>query len=269
MSTFGLTGARRRVAAMARGAAALTVACATTTVVIGVAAMPGASAAVLPVQLGAADDFAVLAATTVTNGGLTMVSGDLGVSPGTAVTGFPPGVIADGTIHTSGGIVVQAQSDLHDAYNEVAGRPTTATVSDVLGGTTKFPGVYVEELNGARARVTRLSGVGAELGDLRRAESRPLIEGSRKRLKCDARHRQDHERQGHLHRDQLTASPQSPAPHPGRIAGAKRRRQIDRGGDNAGPRPKVTALAMARARLKASARKSSRITGAATMSVGY
>jgi hypothetical protein len=103
--------------------------------------VPNASAAISPVSLGTAANFAVLAASTITNTGPTTINGDLGLSPGTSVTGFPPGQV-NGTIHTADAIAAQAEDDLTAAYNDAASRPTTAIVPVELGGTTKTPGVY-------------------------------------------------------------------------------------------------------------------------------
>jgi cell division septation protein DedD len=96
-----------------------------------------------PVGLGTAASFAVLAGTTVTNTGPSSISGDLGVSPGTAVTGFPPGTVSNGTIHSADGVAAGAQSDLTTAYNDAAGRSPTANVPAFIGaGQTLAPGVY-------------------------------------------------------------------------------------------------------------------------------
>ncbi|HXJ72465.1 MAG TPA: ice-binding family protein, partial [Candidatus Dormibacteraeota bacterium] len=95
-----------------------------------------------PVPLGSADTFAVLAGSTVTSTGGTTVNGDLGLSPGTAVTGFPPGVV-NGAIHAGDAIAAQAQLDLTSAYNDAAGRTVGAiTVAGNLGGQTLTPGLY-------------------------------------------------------------------------------------------------------------------------------
>jgi hypothetical protein len=96
-----------------------------------------------PVGLGTAGSFAVLAGTTVTNTGPSTISGDLGVSPGTAVTGFPPGIVSNGTIHSADGVASGAQSDLTTGYNDAAGRSPTANVPAFIGaGQTLAPGVY-------------------------------------------------------------------------------------------------------------------------------
>ncbi|GAB2830427.1 hypothetical protein GCM10027176_38610 [Actinoallomurus bryophytorum] len=100
-----------------------------------------ARAATAPVNLGTAAAFAVLAGTTVTNTGPTVVTGDLGVSPGSAVTGFPPGVVI-GTIHAADATAAQAQLDLTAAYNDAAGRTPTGALPAAIGGLTFTPGVY-------------------------------------------------------------------------------------------------------------------------------
>jgi hypothetical protein len=93
------------------------------------------------VGLGTAAPFAVLAGTTVTNTGGTTITGDLGVSPGAAVTGFPPGTVG-GAIHKADAVALQAEADLVTAYNDAAGRTPVTAVATELGGTTLQAGVY-------------------------------------------------------------------------------------------------------------------------------
>ncbi len=94
------------------------------------------------VNLGAADDFAVLGGSTVVSTGPTSVTGNLGVSPGTAIDGFPPGVI-DGNQHAGDPTAAQAIADLTTAYNNAAGQTLCAvTVAGNLGGQTLTPGLY-------------------------------------------------------------------------------------------------------------------------------
>jgi hypothetical protein len=92
-------------------------------------------------DLGAAASFAVLGGSTVTNTGPSSVIGNLGVSPGSAVTGFPPGIYT-GTIYT-GAAAAPAQSAVTTAYNALIAQPcTTDLTGQNLGGLTLTPGVY-------------------------------------------------------------------------------------------------------------------------------
>ena len=94
------------------------------------------------VPLGGAAAFGILAGTTVTNTGATSITGDLGVSPGSAVTGFPPGTVSGG-IHAADATSATAQTDLTTAYNDAAGRTTgLISVSGDLTGLTLAPGLY-------------------------------------------------------------------------------------------------------------------------------
>src|ERR1700689_1491767 len=79
-------------------------------------------------SLGTAQSFAVLGGSTVTNTGPTVITGDLGVSPGTAVTGFPPGTVT-GTIHSADAVAGQAQSGNSAAYLNLAGQTCTDTLT--------------------------------------------------------------------------------------------------------------------------------------------
>jgi Ice-binding-like len=115
---------------------------------MGLAALlHGPSPALAQVSLRSAQSFGVLGTSTVTNTGLTTITGDLGVSPGTAITGFPPGIVIGGSIHAGDAVAAQAHSDAALAYAAlVAARCTTNLTGQVLGnlGTvpTLRPGVY-------------------------------------------------------------------------------------------------------------------------------
>jgi hypothetical protein len=121
------------------------------------------AAAATTVNLGRATPFAVLAGTTVTNTGPTTVAGSLGVDPGTAVTGFPPGTVSDGTIQAADAVALGAEDDLTTAYDQAAGEgPPTIETDPDLGGDTLVPGVYQSTSDGSLALtgVLTLSGAG-------------------------------------------------------------------------------------------------------------
>jgi len=85
--------------------------------------------------------FSVLAGSTITNTGSTTITGDVGISPGTAITGFPPG-LTSGTIDLADGAAAQAQAALTAGYLDAAGRAGGATVAGDLVGKTLTAGVY-------------------------------------------------------------------------------------------------------------------------------
>jgi hypothetical protein len=95
------------------------------------------------VTLKTAASFVVLAGQTVMNTGFTVINGDVGISPGSAITGFPPGIV-NGTIHSADAVAAQAKQDLNDAYADAAAQSGAPIpfVGD-LGGKTLGPGLYV------------------------------------------------------------------------------------------------------------------------------
>lgn len=95
--------------------------------------------------LGLAGTFAVLAGTTVTNTGPSWITGGLGVAPGSAVTGFPPGT--SGAQHKGDSTATTAQTNLTAAYTNAAAQPCPGTNNFTgvnLGGKTLVPGVYCQ-----------------------------------------------------------------------------------------------------------------------------
>jgi len=111
---------------------------------LAVIAAPMNASAALPdgaPDLGTATPYGVLGGSTVTNTGTTTINGDVGLSPGTSITGFPPGIV-NGVFHAADAEAIQAKTDLTSAYNEAAGfLPTTSGLGD-LGGSSLVPGVY-------------------------------------------------------------------------------------------------------------------------------
>ena len=106
-----------------------------------------AVAATAPVGLGTAGSFGVLAGTTVTNTGLTVINADLGLWPGTSVTGFPSGIV-NGTQHITDAVAQGAQADLTTAYNQASiAPPTGPNTSSSIGSAgietgPLVPGIY-------------------------------------------------------------------------------------------------------------------------------
>jgi len=127
-------------------------------VTVGLSTAPSARpafAAEAPIGLGTAESFAVLAGTTVTNTDTpTVISGDVGVSPAAAVTGFPPGLVNNGEIHSADAVAAGAQADLTIAFDDAAGRlPVESGVID-LTGRELVSGVYSGGALGLTGTVT-------------------------------------------------------------------------------------------------------------------
>ena len=99
-----------------------------------------------PIDLSAATNFGVFAQATVTNAGETLVNGDVGLTPGVSVTGFPPGVV-NGTIQLDNSAAAAALVDLTLAYNDAAGLSGATTIGENLAGQILTPGLYVSDVN--------------------------------------------------------------------------------------------------------------------------
>lgn len=95
------------------------------------------------VSLANSAGLAIVAGSSITNTGATNITGDIGLSPGSSIGGFPPGIL-NGTQHINDAISDQAKLDLTAAYNDAAGRTSTdiVTLSGNIGGLTLTPGLY-------------------------------------------------------------------------------------------------------------------------------
>jgi len=116
-------------------------------------------------SLGAAQNFAVLGASTVTNSGPTAIAGDLGVSPGKAVTGFPPGTLTGGTVHAGDATATAAQAAAHTAYAALAAEPCGTNLTGKILGTspgavTLSPGVHCFDSSAQLTGTLTLNGNG-------------------------------------------------------------------------------------------------------------
>lgn len=125
----------------------------------GLATAGSAAAATASVGLGTASPYSVLAGSAVTNTGPSRLNGDLGVSPGTAITGFPPGLAA-GSTHAADAVAGKAKASLVTAYNDAAGRAPTASVAGDLVGRTLTDGVYKSSSSLALSGTLTLNGQG-------------------------------------------------------------------------------------------------------------
>jgi len=113
-------------------------------------------------SLGTAQSFAVLGASTVTNTGSSVITGDLGVSPGTAVIGFPPGIVDGGSTYVADAQSLQAKTDATAAYGDLGGQAcnTTYSAPTDVGGKTLVPGVYCFASSAAITGTLTLNGEG-------------------------------------------------------------------------------------------------------------
>jgi len=124
--------------------ARITILAAALGVALAAIAAPTSASAAIPdggIDLRTATPYGVLAAATVTNTGTTTITGDLGLSPNSAVTGFPPGIL-NGVFHLADAVALGAKNDLTTAYNQAAGLPPTTSGLGDLVGLTLVPGVY-------------------------------------------------------------------------------------------------------------------------------
>jgi hypothetical protein len=112
--------------------------------------------------LGSASTFAILAGSDVTVTGLTTtIVGDVGVSPGTSITGVPLGQPTGGSIHSNDAVAIAAQSDLANAFAGLTGmKCTTSLTGQDLGTLILSPGIYCFASSAQLTGTVTLNGAG-------------------------------------------------------------------------------------------------------------
>ena len=122
---------------------------------------PASALAATDPGLGGAGNFAVLAGTTVTNTGPSWITGEVGVAPGSAITGFPPGT--SGPQHKGDSVATTAQTNLTAAYTNAAAQPCPGSNNFTgvnLGGKNLVPGVYCQTTAPSLTGTLTLNGSG-------------------------------------------------------------------------------------------------------------
>lgn len=138
----------------ARGATFLAVA----GLIVGASSMAALAGPFGRPPLGTAGTFAVLAGTTVTNTGPTWITGQVGLSPGTSVTGFPPGT--SGAKHVADPTALTAKNDLTTAYLNAAGQTPCTPLTGDLGGKSLVAGLYCYSSGAVLTGTLTLTGAG-------------------------------------------------------------------------------------------------------------
>jgi hypothetical protein len=104
-----------------------------------------ASACQAPAPLLTAANFNILGAAAIASSGPTVITGgNLGLSPGTAVTGFPPGTIVLPAVEdVADATAAQAQTDAAAAFTYITGLTNGAALPADLSNLTLTPGLYM------------------------------------------------------------------------------------------------------------------------------
>lgn len=132
-------------------------------VTFGTVVLGAALASAQTPELGSAESFALLAATSATNTGASTITGNIGVSPGSTITGFPPGTIVAGAAHAGDAVAALAQIDASAAYQALTTRVCPASndlTGQDLGGKALAPGVYCFDGAASLTGVLTLTGAG-------------------------------------------------------------------------------------------------------------